>query len=77
MMAFGKDLFEHLQYRPPNGERYPLVGGMRQRHFAGTNFKLQNGLKTRRIPPIHCTLCWAAFYSGRTQVSTQTVNKNP
>ena len=22
-----------------NGERYPLVGGTRQRHFAGTNFK--------------------------------------
>ena len=23
----------------PNGLRYPLVGGTRQRHFAGTNFK--------------------------------------
>src|SRR5215208_2999700 len=23
----------------PNGERYPLVGGMRQRHFSGINFK--------------------------------------
>jgi hypothetical protein len=24
---------------PPNGLRYPLVGGMRQRHFTGTHFK--------------------------------------
>jgi len=24
---------------PPNGWRYPLVGGTRQRHFAGTSFK--------------------------------------
>jgi len=24
---------------PPNGSRYPLVGGTRQRHFAGTHFK--------------------------------------
>jgi hypothetical protein len=24
---------------PPNGVRYPLVGGMRERHFSGTNFK--------------------------------------
>jgi hypothetical protein len=23
----------------PNGERYPLVGGTRERHFAGTSFK--------------------------------------
>jgi len=23
----------------PNGWRYPLVGGTRQRHFVGTNFK--------------------------------------
>ncbi len=26
-------------YKPSNGVRYPLVGGTRQRHFAGTNFK--------------------------------------
>ena len=38
----------------PNGERYPRVGGMRQRHFAGTNFKpcklLENAATpTRRV----------------------------
>jgi hypothetical protein len=26
--------------KPPNGVRYPQVGGMRQRHFDGTNSKL-------------------------------------
>ncbi len=25
--------------QPPNGLRYPRVGGMRQRHFAGTSLK--------------------------------------
>ena len=54
----------------PNGLRYPLVGGMRQRYFAGTNLKLrklpactlpQAQVKTRRLPPVGCTLCWAAL----------------
>ena len=26
-------------FTPPNGVRYPLVGGTRQRHFDGTHFK--------------------------------------
>jgi len=33
-----KFYFDH-QSRLPNGWRYPLVGGTRQHHFAGTNFK--------------------------------------
>ena len=28
-----------IRHQPPNGSRYPLVGGTRQRHFAGTNSK--------------------------------------
>ena len=32
-----------------NGVRYPLVGGTRQRHFAGTNFK------PRKLPD--CEAC--------------------
>ena len=31
-------------FSPPNGLRYPLVGGTRQRHFVGTN------LKPRKVP---------------------------
>jgi len=57
----------NLLYRlfPPNGLRYPLVGGTRQRHFDGTNLSHANCLKTRRLPPVGCTLCWAGFcYSG-------------
>jgi len=30
--------FKHF-VPPPNGLRYPLVGGTRQRHFDGTSFK--------------------------------------
>ena len=32
---------------PPNGLRYPLVGGTRQRRFAGTSFK------PRKLPKPH------------------------
>ncbi len=32
-------LLSELWVRPPNGWRYPLVGGTRERHFAGTNSK--------------------------------------
>jgi len=41
--------------------RYPLVGGTRQRHFDGTSLSHENCLKTRRLPPVGCTLCWAAL----------------
>ncbi len=30
---------EEADCRLPNGWRYPLVGGTRQRHFIGNNFK--------------------------------------
>src|SRR5512147_666247 len=44
-----------------NGVRYPRVGRTRGRHFAGTNFKPETCRKTRRLPPVGCTLCWAGF----------------
>ena len=34
----------------PNGERYPLVGGTRQRHFAGTNSKPRKLLENAQTP---------------------------
>jgi hypothetical protein len=34
----------------PNGLRYPLVGGTRPRHFAGTNFKPRKMLKNAATP---------------------------
>jgi len=58
-------------FKPPNGWRYPLVGGTRSRHFDGTNFKprkpLENAHAAKRqsqhhgpgcsLPGFGCTLC--------------------
>jgi len=37
-------------HRAPNGLRYPRVGGMRQRHFDGTNFKPRKRLENAQTP---------------------------
>ena len=44
-------------------ERYasPLVGEMRKHHFDGTSLRPANYLKTRRLPRVGFTLCWAAI----------------
>jgi hypothetical protein len=41
-----------------NGLRYPLVGGMRQRHFAGTSFKPNKLLENAQTPTsrVHAVL---------------------
>jgi hypothetical protein len=61
----GRDfLFNCREPASPNGLRYPLVGGRRQRHFAGTN------LKPRKVPEnaptptrrVHAVL--GAFFQG-------------
>jgi hypothetical protein len=35
---------------PPNGERYPLVGGTRQRQFDGTNSRPRKMLENAQSP---------------------------
>ncbi len=42
----------------PNGERYPRVGGTRQRHFAGTNFQPRNLPENAQTPTrrVHAVL---------------------
>ncbi len=35
---------------PPNGVRYPLVGGTRQLHFDGINFKPRKALENAQTP---------------------------
>jgi len=42
----------------PNGLRYPLVGGTRQRHFAGTSFKPRKPLENAATPTgrVHAVL---------------------
>ena len=41
-----------------NGSRYPLVGGTRERHFAGTNFEPRKRLENAATPrlPLHALL---------------------
>ena len=43
---------------PPNGWRYPLVGGTRQRHLAGINSKPRKHSKNARTPTsrVHAVL---------------------
>jgi hypothetical protein len=43
---------------PPNGWRYPLVGGTRQRHFIGTNLKPRKLLENAQTPTsrVHAVL---------------------
>jgi hypothetical protein len=51
----------------PNGWRYPLVGGTRQRHFAGTHFKPRKLLKnaptpTSRVHAVLGSISLASFF---------------
>jgi len=43
---------------PPNGVRYPRVGGTRQRHFAGTSFQPRNLPENAQTPTrrVHAVL---------------------
>jgi hypothetical protein len=47
-----------LMLMQPNGLRYPRVGGTRERHFAGTNFKPHNLLENAATPTrrVHAVL---------------------
>src|SRR6266508_237534 len=37
--CIGYECLKIWMKKTPNGSRYPLVGGTRERHFDGTNFK--------------------------------------
>jgi len=47
-----------------NGWRYPLVGGTRQRHFDGTNFKPRKLLENAQTPTSRVHAVLARFSSG-------------
>jgi len=47
--------------KPPNGVRYPLVGGTRQRHFAGTSLKPRKVLENAQSPTCRVHAVLAAF----------------
>src|SRR6266498_449120 len=44
--------------KPPNGLRYPLVGGTRERHFDGTHLKSHKVLENAQTPTsrVHAVL---------------------
>jgi hypothetical protein len=44
------DLSMPLLFLQTNGERYPLVGGTRGRHFTGINFKLRKVPENAQTP---------------------------
>ncbi len=65
-----------------NGMRYPRVGGMRQRHFAGTNFKPRNLLENAQTPTrrVHAGLAcrfYLAYYLFNSQLDLFVVNLRP
>jgi len=57
-----QEVFFDLSYafilEAPNGVRYLLAGGTRERHFNGTGFGQRKCLKTRRVPAsqVHAVL---------------------
>jgi len=58
MTSFYSRLLPRYSAKPPNGWRYPLVGGMRQRYFDGTNFKPNKRLENAQTPTsrVHAVL---------------------
>ena len=53
-----QEYFHKDMYKPPNGERYPLVGGTRQRCFDGINSKPRKLLENAQTPTsrVHAVL---------------------
>jgi hypothetical protein len=59
---FSYSRFFDSELNPPNGLRYPWVGGTRQRHFDGTHFEPRNlpgnaATPTRRVHAVLGGLC--------------------
>jgi hypothetical protein len=50
----------------PNGLRYPLVGGTRERHFAGTHFKPRKEPENAQTPTsrVHAVLGGVNIFHG-------------
>ena len=53
-----------LRMCAPNGERYPRVGGRRERHFGGANFKPRKLSKNAATPTRRVHAVLARFLFG-------------
>jgi hypothetical protein len=63
-MTQSSHIYQVIDIGQANGWRYPLVGGTRQRRFAGTNFKLRKlpenaQTPTSRVHAVLGVLCYA------------------
>jgi len=56
--SFRVQKLKNLSSQQANGSRYPLVGGTRQRHFAGTSFQPHKLLENAATPTrrVHAVL---------------------
>jgi hypothetical protein len=63
---------------PPNGVRYPRVGGMRQSRFAGTNFKPHKVPENAVTPTrrVHAVLGGSCLRKTMLQEPTNDVEKD-
>jgi len=66
---------------PPNGLRYPRVGGTRERHFDGTNFKPHKTLEnaatpTRRVHAVLGALMDARITVGKRHTTNLTAKNH-
>jgi hypothetical protein len=60
MFTFYLPLSLAFYNEPPNGLRYPRVGGVWIRSESGKKTQSQKKAgKSRRLPHVGCTLCWA------------------
>ena len=59
-----------------NGLRYPLVGGVRERHFAGTNLKPNKLLKNAQTPTSRVHAVLGAFSVLKPVFSTLVFGSN-
>jgi hypothetical protein len=64
MMISGKVVFAAHFAEPPNGWRYPLVGGTRQRHSDGNNSKPRETPEIAQTPTsrVHALLGGVSIY---------------
>ena len=61
----------------PNGLRYPLVGGTRERHFDGTNLKPHKMPKNAQTPTSRVHAVLASYWQGKLLGRAPQPPKNP
>jgi hypothetical protein len=66
---------DHLKKKsmPPNGLRYPRVGGTRERYFDGAHFRPRKLLKNAATPTRRVHAVLGAFWFGRRKFSSRTL----